>query len=350
MMGIGLLGLALGCDSGSSAGNKDSSHNPATGSDAGDGDGDTNAGDGDVTPGDGDSTPGDGDSTPGDGDSTPGDGDSTPGDGDAVRDAGSAGDGDGDVTPGDGDSASDAGSGGDGDTQTDSGTPVTDSKTYYRADTMVIIAPKLYGFVEVTGPVNDNIKTAMTEDKGPMNVPDGNIDLSEFLRFDDVSKASGGAALGGALCKAPLSDAACTPDTTAPFAPVTYTSLTTGACLDVDGQKVQAPCYVSSKQALTVSLGTMHVPLEDAQLAGQLTSETPPTHIKSGVVHGFLTQAAADATNLPSDLPAFAALVGIKAGAPMSSLLHKQDQVKLNGVSGWWLTATYTATKHAFTP
>ncbi|MCU0757367.1 MAG: hypothetical protein MUE46_20025 [Xanthomonadales bacterium] len=62
------------------------------------------------------------------------------------------------------------------------------------------------------------------------------------------------------------------------------------------------------------------------------------TELRPGLLRGFLTEAAADATLLPADLP-------VIGGRPLSSLFRggtgncstgPSDKDTLDGVSGWW--------------
>ena len=97
-------------------------------------------------------------------------------------------------------------------------------------------------------------------------------------------------------------------------------------------------------------LGTLNISLKATQLAGKLGGGTPATTIENGLMYGFLTEETADATLLPDNLPPLAALAGIKAGEPLSSVLHDDEQTELDGVKGWWFAVSYTAKTQAFEP
>ena len=105
---------------------------------------------------------------------------------------------------------------------------------------------------------------------------------------------------------------------------------------------------MTEKKDLSVSLGTLALPLKEVQVAGSFAGGTPPESITNGMLYGFLTQAAADAALLPKSTPNLGPLV--RPGDPLSKLLREQDQAELNGEKGWWFVVSYTAKTQAFEP
>jgi hypothetical protein len=220
---------------------------------------------------------------------------------------------------------------------------------------MKLAEPGIYGRspFRLNSTLDDQTTTSITTDEGTngedvpydMRVPDGYLDFSEIMRFADPTLASGDAALGGALC--PADGSACVADPSSPLVEVTYTSKSEGACLEGGGVTVAAPCWVTDKKDLVLVLGTLTLPLKNTQFAGTFTGGPPPSNIQGGLMYGFLTQADADATNLPENIPPVAQLA-IDAGAPLSTILRESEQSEVDGVKGWWFAVTYTAKTLAF--
>jgi hypothetical protein len=159
---------------------------------------------------------------------------------------------------------------------------------------------------------------------------------------------------GLGACTAPLAGTVC--DWQRPPIPVTalYEVLAAGVCLaphpGTTGSSVPAPaepaapCFTSSPQLVTLELIGTALELLDSQAGGELLGGPPPTSIESGLLLGFLTEAAADTILLPADLP-------IVGGQPISILLPGgagncaagDDRDMHQGVSGWWFYLDYRA-------
>jgi hypothetical protein len=111
-----------------------------------------------------------------------------------------------------------------------------------------------------------------------------------------------------------------------------------------------APCFTSGHATLQVSLGTVTINLEDAQIAG---SYTTPAGVQNGLLRGFVSLANARLAVFPSNLP----FVG---GKTLAQLLTGGDtfcpgmgsdlDTGPDGSQGWYFYLNYTAAPVAYTP
>ncbi|MEM7351883.1 MAG: hypothetical protein AAF657_13880 [Acidobacteriota bacterium] len=170
-----------------------------------------------------------------------------------------------------------------------------------------------------------------------------NAAMSERVDFDDGQ------------CTAPLASTICGPDPATTQLETIYSNLMAGTCLEtVAGTtssydpavtEPDAPCFSTVAETFTFQLGELEIELEDLQLAGTFVG-LPVTGFTSGLLRGFLSEAAADAILLPDELP----LVG---GQPLSILLpggsgacsDDDDRDLHNGVLGWWFYFNFEAEK-----
>ncbi|HET9992817.1 MAG TPA: hypothetical protein VFQ65_29985, partial [Kofleriaceae bacterium] len=150
----------------------------------------------------------------------------------------------------------------------------------------------------------------------------------------------------------------CVPGTTPP-ASVTATIHSSGTCLAPTAgtthpyspaiTNATGPCFATSSTSVTLTLAGIPITLHDARVAATF-SGSPATNVVNGLLVGFISQADADATILPSSLP----LVG---GQPLSSLLaggsgacpSYSDKDVDNAVTGWWFYLNFTAPKVTWT-
>lgn len=200
--------------------------------------------------------------------------------------------------------------------------------------------------------LNSQLAAAVTADG------DGDLllDLSVLFGFRplDVVAVDGRLDRGLGDCTSPLASTVC--DWQRPPIPVTaiYQGLAAGSCLaPLPGTtssylpapaEPAAPCYTSSPQQVTLELIGTSLELEDSQAGGEFLGGPPPTSIESGLLLGFLSEAAAGSILLPADLP-------IVGGQPVSILLPGgagncaagDDRDMNQGVSGWWFYLDYRA-------
>jgi cysteine-rich repeat protein len=207
--------------------------------------------------------------------------------------------------------------------------------------------------------VNSEIQKAIQNDNS--SPPDGKLDLSPtavFRPLTQVNAATTPLDFYFADCTAPIATTSCMPGTLAP-ASVTATNASTGTCLaPIAGTtrpytpaitNATGPCFSSSSTTVTLTLAGIPITLHDARIAATY-SGSPASNIVNGLLLGFISQADADATTLPSTLP----LVG---GQPLSSLLPggtnncagHSDKDMDNGVVGWWFYLNFTAPKVPWT-
>jgi cysteine-rich repeat protein len=205
----------------------------------------------------------------------------------------------------------------------------------------------LVGF-SVNGELQTNIQT---DDDA-----DGQLDLSPVLVFRAYSQtaATQPIELHFADCTAPMSSTSCMASggtvTTA-----TATNMAGGQCLAALAGTLfpytpavtatTAPCFVTNAVTVTLDLGGIPITLQDAQVAATYVGN-PATTFTNGLLRGFITEADANATIIPSSFP----LVG---GMPLSSLLpggsgncaSHSDKDTNGGVMGWWFYLNFPASR-----
>jgi len=186
---------------------------------------------------------------------------------------------------------------------------------------------------------------------------DGLLDLSYLLRlypFNESDGAAGEADFVAANCSSPFPPAACAADGSVPVVSM-YTSQTLGTCLaplaGTTGSytpaivQSSAPCFWTSPQTVILDVAGIPITLQNAQLGATYVGN-PATGLSNGLIAGFISEADADATILPSTLP----LVG---GLPLSSLFAGgtgscpafSDKDVIGGVTGWQVYFNFTAGK-----
>ena len=104
-----------------------------------------------------------------------------------------------------------------------------------------------------------------------------------------------------------------------------------------------APCFVTNPVTVTLAISGIPITLHDAQVAATYVGN-PATSLANGLLRGFISEADADATIIPSTIP-------IVGGKPLSSLLaggsgscpSYSDKDVNNGVMGWWFYLNFPA-------
>jgi cysteine-rich repeat protein len=200
--------------------------------------------------------------------------------------------------------------------------------------------------------VNNELQTAIqTDDDG-----DGFLDLSPTLVFRPFSQtaATMPVEVHFADCTAPIGSTTCTPGG-GTVTMATATNMTAGQCLTFLPGTVRpytpavtspsGPCFVTSPITVTLTIGGIDIPLQDAQVAATYVGN-PATSLTNGLLRGFISEADANATIIPTSFP----LVG---GDPLSSLLAGgagacpsfSDKDTSSGVMGWWFYLNFPATR-----
>jgi hypothetical protein len=221
--------------------------------------------------------------------------------------------------------------------------------TAFRGSKMELLDPHAFAFggsFDVNGIVNDTIaENVGTDGDDP---PDGILDLNVSVLFRplDPSSATSPIQLSFANCSAPVETTACTQTAMTTLIPASATNESSGTCLDALPDTtapydppvvaVPAPCFTSDAVDVTVPLGTITLPLKQAQISATYSGD-PATSLVTGLLRGYVTEADADVTLIPDDV----ALVG---GDPLSSLLLDSDMdTGPNGETGWWFYISFEA-------
>ena len=225
--------------------------------------------------------------------------------------------------------------------------------TATRLDTLEVRDPHMFAFdgaIDITDQVNDAIRDGVTTDM--TDPPDGVLDLSFVLLFRpwDPARESGRVdAVAGAACTAPLASTMCMFD---PAAVVVESNATNGdsTCLSPGGgttggydPPVGTPsgrCFATDKHVVNLALGSVQLMLQDTQIAA--TYSASGHTLSNGLMIGFITEATADATILPADLP-------VVGGMPLSSILKDSDKDDGPGGRGWWFYMNFTASEVPYT-
>ena len=111
-----------------------------------------------------------------------------------------------------------------------------------------------------------------------------------------------------------------------------------------------APCFSSGSATIDIDLSGVPVRLYSARVAATYAG-APASQLVNGLLMGFLREADADMTILPSRFP----LVG---GQPFSSILAggtgncalSSDKDTFDGRTGWWMYMNFTAPTVQWTP
>ncbi|MDX2087629.1 MAG: DUF4215 domain-containing protein [Kofleriaceae bacterium] len=203
---------------------------------------------------------------------------------------------------------------------------------------------------------NGAIRRSLTTDLSPF---DGFYDASPTLVFRPIAQANGASTtleLHFARCEGsnPIN---CTPGTSAPVV-MTATSQTSGTCLGILAgttrpytpavTEAAGACFVSAPRTLTLTFAGVTWTLEQAQIAA-VYSGSPASNLVDGVIRGYLTVAAADATAVPNGVPflgghrlSYALAGGDPAGTDKNCAMHDDRDVSTT-TNGWWVYFNFTA-------
>ena len=184
---------------------------------------------------------------------------------------------------------------------------------------------------------------------------DSFLDFSPTLLFRDLDQAAATQPLElfYAACSAPLAGTTCRRGVSSPIS-VTATNMSAGQCSTFLAGTVRpytpaitstsGPCFVTDAITLPINILGVPLTLTDARISATYVGD-PATSLTNGLLMGFLSEADANSSILPSTLP----LIG---GRAISSLLPggtgncnaTSDKDVNNGVTGWWLYFNFPAT------
>ena len=186
--------------------------------------------------------------------------------------------------------------------------------------------------------------------------PDGFLDLSACVSFRPLDQGSPGgtADFVFADCTAPEASTVCDLNPNRPPATLTYSNVTMGTCLEplsgtttgyapaIVSPSAPPTCVVTDSTPLFLVISGAVIPLEDVQIAANYDGD-PATSLINGLMRGFISEAAADAT-----------IVDLGLGlVPLSSLLpggsgncapgDDRDVGPDGETLGWWFYLNFTA-------
>lgn len=229
----------------------------------------------------------------------------------------------------------------------------------FRVDTLALRDPHLFvsliGCNDVTATFNDRLQAQLDADESPA---DGNFDLSWLIAFAALDLAAPGTPMqfGRSTCAADAFAPSCTPPAAGGPGGEALVSSVAPCLASIPGSvRPYAPvvptvvptCFVSPAATFAIDLGLLSIPLRDAQIAGTFVADagdTPPAALTPGLLRGFLTQADADATVLPVDLPLIGGrtLASLLPGGSGNCAAHS-DMDQHAGEQGWWVYLQYSA-------
>jgi hypothetical protein len=224
--------------------------------------------------------------------------------------------------------------------------------TAFRITQLALRDPHIY--VQAMG-CNDVITQANTQLQHGIDNDDnhdGYFDSSQVIVLrpldQDDAAMTPASVYFGAQCTSTATT--CKPGTIAP-ASVTATSAATGTCLTtVTGTTkpytpavtpASAPCFSTSANDTVTDLLGAQVTLHQLQV-GATYNATPATGMTNGVLRGFLTQADAEATNIPFGFVTVK-LASLLPGG-QNNCANFSDKDTLNATSGWWIYYNFSAT------
>lgn len=202
---------------------------------------------------------------------------------------------------------------------------------------------------DITSQLNDQFTTALTTDGSDA---DTYLDLSPVLVFRPLGQTAASSPLEVNFANCPTATS-CMPGAD-PSIVLTATNQATGTCLTpIPGTRQPysspamnsptGPCFSSTATTVQLSLSGVQITLHDARISATYAG-SPATKLVNGLMYGFLTEADANATILPTSI----AVVG---GKKFSEILRGgtgncksgSDKDVNNGVSGWWIYLNYAA-------
>jgi hypothetical protein len=176
----------------------------------------------------------------------------------------------------------------------------------------------------------------------------------EFLPLDQSAPTNLFAA-GQPQCTAPIGTTQCDP-IIVPLLPGNATLTSVGQCATFLPGTVRpytpavgsatGPCFASVSGSVTLNLGGIPVTLTDAQVAATFVGN-PATTLSNGLLRGFLSEAAANSTLIPAEIP-------VLGGQPLSSVLpggtgncaaFSDKDIGPGNVPGWYFYLNFPATR-----
>ena len=203
--------------------------------------------------------------------------------------------------------------------------------------------------------VNPLIEDAITMDADG----DGDLDLSftTVMRPLDQTRMMTGMDVTFPDCTAPMSTTRCRADAMTTTVMSNANNQSSGTCLGalpgttggyspsiVTPGAGTSSCFVSDEEMLVLNLGGITVRLQQTRIAATY-SGAPARSLVNGLIRGFITEAEAEATMIPSTI----AVVG---GMSLASLLpggrgncsRRDDRDRLSdGTRGWWFYMNFSA-------
>lgn len=232
----------------------------------------------------------------------------------------------------------------------------------FRFNTLALRDPHAFASVIGCNDITDNFFGQAVNQQFTANMTmdadgDSFLDLSPTLVFRPLTQ--GGGVMSSvdvyfADCTAPANGTSCHPGMD-PAIPLVATNQSSGTCLSIVPNTTHnytpaitqssSPCFVSTQTTVTIALGGVNIVLHDANIAATYVGN-PASQLTNGLLRGFVTEAEANATIFPMNLP-------VVGGKPFSSILpggagncrpsSQSDKDVHNGVSGWWFYLNFTA-------
>lgn len=199
--------------------------------------------------------------------------------------------------------------------------------------------------------VNSQFNEAIAMDDPAM--PDGNLDLSLLLVFQELNQQDGGAGsldFANGSCLIPADATVCGLLDGTALQPSDYTSMAAGTCqepmpadlspqnYDPQPGSTMGPCFAAGPSNVTIETSFASLPLEQATVAAQYMGD-PANGLVQGTLRGFMSTATADATMLPDQFQVLVQTISdLLPGGDGCCAGHSDKDG-----DGWWFYADFTA-------
>lgn len=211
----------------------------------------------------------------------------------------------------------------------------------FRFNYLRLLDPHLfYGPIgDVTHILNDQFFVWLDPTNGD---DDGNMEAGLALVFRPLDQSDGATGMleyWNADCPVAEGGELCLPAPNKLGYITDYTSMANGTCLEPDPSDLDdeldpppastGPCFVNDAFDVIVETGNLELPLQQAQVSARYVGD-PSLNLVSGLLRGYLTEEAAQATSTT---------VEVLGTVSLDTVLRGQD---MDG-NGWWLYFEFTA-------
>jgi hypothetical protein len=235
--------------------------------------------------------------------------------------------------------------------------------TAFRINSMTLKDPhaftRVFICLDITSQLNTQISTALTSDGDG----DGDLDLSLVSVFRPLNQTAPSTPMDITFpdCTAPATGTRCTLPAGGTVVNSNANNQASGTCLGTLPMTTRSsygtitmpsgPCFSSDQETITLSLGGVPLTLHEARI-GATYSGVPASQLINGLIRGFVTQADADATILPSTIMVVGGmrLSAILPGGMGNCQSNSDMDTAMDGTRGWYFYLNFTAVPVPYSP